>query len=584
MAMNPTLKAEIRRIIHDHKGRWVFSLVAFQILPFIEVGLIAIIYAILRLEDRGTFELLATKTGLVSAEQASSPSAIYWVFGFAVLLLLLQAVLRYAAEINLARLRISIYIENAQHLLDRYFNARIALVREIGKERIASSVLNDCGAVGDYVKLRLDLVGGAWGLLLYLASAIFLSWQVLLVAAAVYALPLYVNRRAYDRMRQIGKSKVAAQELMLGFFGDILSGFQRSRMDGLEEALRDEAAGVLNVSQEWRLNKHLTQTGVRVTLDNLSLFGVVIVIFAGAVVFQLELAALLLLFVVFTRMKGFATTISNSLLEIRSQSPHIERYISLLDDLSGEQPVGGRSAKRPQDPAATFRTIECRNVEFAYDDDAPVLRDVSLVLEPGDRVLIAGPSGGGKSTLLEVIAGLLEPDSGTVAYDGQLLDEQLFRRVRSSIAIASPTVHLFRGTVRHNLSMGIADAEARIAEAVRLAGLEDALSELPHGLDTILGDDGNQLSLGQRQRVILARIYLKQPKLVLLDEATANLNPSLEAEIIDRLQSFVCPDCIIVLVSHKAPENFRYNKRYDMRDGQLAAVYSTIPATALAGE
>jgi ABC-type multidrug transport system fused ATPase/permease subunit len=581
---SPTFRAEIRRIIRDHKGRWAFSLTAFQILPFIEVALIAVIYAMLRPGDRGTVEAIAAKIGLSSAEQATSKNVIYWIFGLALVLLLTQAVLRYMAEINLARLRISIYVENAQHLLDRYFNARIALVRKIGKERIASSVLNDCGAVGDYVKLRLDLFGGAWGLLLYLASAIILSWQVLLVAAAIYALPLYLNRRAYRKMRQIGQQKVAAQELMLGFFGDILSGFQRSRLDGLEGALSSEAAGVLNASQKWRLNKNLTQTSVRVTLDNLSLFGVVIVIFVGTVIFKLEIAALMLLFVVFTRMKGFATIISNSLLEIRSQAPHIERYTSLLDDLGGDQPFPSPLAVSPKPLSTAFQKIECRNVGFAYDDETPVLRNVNLVMEPGDRILISGPSGEGKSTLLEIIAGLIEPDIGSVVYDGCVLDEGLFRKVRSSIAFASPTVHLFRGTIRHNLSMGIQDAEAQIEKAVRLAGFDLTLSELPKGLDTRLGDDGNQLSLGQRQRVILARIYLKRAKLILLDEATANLNPSLETELIDRLQSFIDPDCIVVMVAHKAPPNYRYNKHYEMRDAHLSEIAADAAAFAVAGE
>jgi ABC-type bacteriocin/lantibiotic exporter with double-glycine peptidase domain len=573
----PTFKAEIRRIFLNNKLRWAYSFFAFQILPLVEIALIAAIYAMLKQDEKNIFQTIATNTGLFPSEMTAPPQLIYWISGTAFLLLITQTFLRYKAEINLARLRIAIYFENALRLMECYFMAQIVLVRRIGRERIISSVINDCGAVGDYIKIRLDLLGGLWGILLYLVSAIVISWQVLIVAMAIYALPFYVNRNQYQRMRQIGKQKVQAQEMMQGFFADVLSSFQRCRIDGLEKALKEETVGVLNASQKWRLSKHQTQINVRNTMESLSLFGVLVIIFVGTTVIRLDLSLLLLFFVVFSRMRGYVTIISNSLLEIRSQAPHIERYVALLDELKGNQ-------ISPHYPAAHSDTltpksfkIECRDVSFAYNQNKAVLKNVSFILNPGDRILLSGPSGEGKSSLLEIIAGLISPNKGMVLYNDKTLDDSLFHQIRSFISFASPTIHLFRGTLRYNLSIGIEDSEANINEAARLAGLDITLSELERGLDTVLGDDGDKLSLGQRQRVILARIFLKRPKLVLLDEATANLDPILEAELIDRLQAFIEPDCIIFMVSHKAPVNFKYNKRFELSGGRLFCTESLKP-------
>ncbi len=212
-----------------------------------------------------------------------------------------------------------------------------------------------------------------------------------------------------------------------------------------------------------------------------------------------------------------------------------------------------------------------RNVSFKYDNEV-VLNDMNFTANAGDKILIKGPSGHGKSTFLEVLCGILPPTEGTVYYDSEPLGEDLFYTIRPHVAYVSPTVYLFQDTLKANLLIGCPEKENELDNVLKLSGLDKVVSELPDGLDSHIGIDGNTLSLGQRQRVILARLYLRNPVLVILDEATANLDKKLEKELINNLLTYISPEAIIIMVAHKEPEGFEFNKSFIMENGKLENV------------
>ena len=577
-SMHPLFREQIRRALVAYKWRWICSFAALQVLPFVEIGLILMIYLMVDNSQRvavsgwfdrhGGFGLFPTPIDVTTL--------LTTAFIAALAALAVQMTLKFTAQMTLARLRIRVTIDDSQSLLDRYFFSKTDTVRRIGQERITSSIINDCGVLGDSIKQWLEIAAATFALVIYIGAAAFLSWEMLAVAAVIYAVPLYLNRRTYNQMQKIAGLKIKAQEEVLGFFTDILDGFRRTKIDALENDLRDRSADVLFRNQEWRLRKRLAETRFGVILDGLSLFGVLVLIFGGVVMLGIALSKLLLLFVVFNRMKGYVTAITRAYLNVRSQRPQLRRYVDLMELLEPAFPSDAAPAEVPE----PIRSIGMRGVSYCYDADQPVLRELNFTARAGDRILITGPSGQGKSTFLEVLCGLLPPDAGEVRVNDGTLDSDLFHRVRAGIAYVAPDLYLFRGTLRVNLTLGARAGPDDIARAVKLAGLEELVAALPDGLDSSIGVDGNELSLGQRQRVILARIYLKHPSLVLLDEATANLDPKLERDLIDRLQSFVDPDAIIVMIAHKAPPNYRYNCCFTMENGRLIEQPANLVAQA----
>ena len=176
--------------------------------------------------------------------------------------------------------------------------------------------------------------------------------------------------------------------------------------------------------------------------------------------------------------------------------------------------------------------VEFDQVRFGYDDRHPVLTNISFRVEPGEHVALIGPSGAGKTTVANLLAGLYAPHSGTIRIDGQPLSSVSPSSVHAAVRTVSVDGALFRATIRENIRYGRFDATTNeIEDAAREAGLSSLLARLPDGLNTEIGEGGVALSAGERQRVLMARAFVARPRVLVLDEATANLDYRTEAAL-----------------------------------------------------
>ena len=177
-------------------------------------------------------------------------------------------------------------------------------------------------------------------------------------------------------------------------------------------------------------------------------------------------------------------------------------------------------------------SIDIDHVSFAYDGDLAVLRDVSLKIQPGETIAIVGPSGGGKTTLCQLIPRFYDVTSGAISIDGMDLRDVTQRSLHESIGIVQQDVFLFADTVFENIRYGKPDATQReVEEAARKAEIYDDIMAMPDGFQTYVGERGTLLSGGQKQRIAIARIFLKNPPILILDEATSALDSVTEAKI-----------------------------------------------------
>ena len=182
------------------------------------------------------------------------------------------------------------------------------------------------------------------------------------------------------------------------------------------------------------------------------------------------------------------------------------------------------------------KEIRFSDVAFAYSPDRPVLTGASLTANPGTITAIVGPTGAGKSTLMSLLLRLYDPDAGAISIDGRDLRDFEVDSLRKNIAIALQENVLFGMSVRDNIRYADPEAdEGRVAEAVRIARLEESIAALPKGLDTMLGDRGGRLSTGQRQRLSIARAVVRNTPILVLDEPTAALDAETEHRVLDNL-------------------------------------------------
>ncbi|WP_066362582.1 ABC transporter ATP-binding protein [Herbidospora mongoliensis] len=187
------------------------------------------------------------------------------------------------------------------------------------------------------------------------------------------------------------------------------------------------------------------------------------------------------------------------------------------------------SASLPADRPAELGITD---VSFAYEPGVPVLREVSFTVEPGRTVAVVGPTGSGKSTLTQLLARLVDPDEGVVAIDGVDLREVERDGVSGAVSLVPQQTFLFDDTVRGNITLGADVPDEKVWAALRLAQADGFVSALPDALDTKVGERGTTLSGGQRQRLALARALAREPRLLILDDATSSVDPQVEKRIL----------------------------------------------------
>ncbi|WP_395742763.1 ABC transporter ATP-binding protein [Prosthecobacter sp.] len=221
----------------------------------------------------------------------------------------------------------------------------------------------------------------------------------------------------------------------------------------------------------------------------------------------------------------------------------ISRAFRLLENKSGEKP--GRPL------LIEDGRVEFKDVTFAYVEDHQVLKSLSMVFEPGKITAIVGGSGTGKTTAVDLLLRLYEPQHGEILIDGQELAKLDSSSLRGQIGMVAADGAIFRGTLAYNLRYKQPDAtDAEVMKVVEQAGLKNLVERLPKGLQTMVGQNGMGLSVGERQRVQIARVLLSRPKILILDEATANLDYNTEAEVrhaIHQLRSH----CTIIIIAHR---------------------------------
>jgi ATP-binding cassette subfamily C protein len=212
--------------------------------------------------------------------------------------------------------------------------------------------------------------------------------------------------------------------------------------------------------------------------------------------------------------------------------------------------------------------VRVENVHFAYGAGDEVLKGVRLDIGRGEKVALVGASGGGKSTLVQVLIGMYPADRGQVYYDGVPVTDIGLDVVRAHVATVLQHPAMFNDTVRTNLTLGRDFDDAAILRALEVAQLRAAVEDLPQGLDTVIGRQGVRLSGGQLQRLAIARMVLSQPKVVILDEATSALDNETEAGVHRALAGFLRGRTTLI-IAHRLSAVRQADRVYVFEDGRI---------------
>jgi subfamily B ATP-binding cassette protein MsbA len=281
---------------------------------------------------------------------------------------------------------------------------------------------------------------------------------------------------------------------------------------------------------------------------------------------EMSLASLgVFLFAMF-RLAPKVSGLNSTFYQIENNLPHLVRTQEFIDELE----LNNEPALDKEPVPEEIESIEFENVRFSYEgQEETTLSGLSFGFQKGEFIGFVGQSGAGKSTIISLLTRMYEPKSGTIYANGRPIDEMDIEQWRSRIAVVRQNPFIFNATLRYNLTIGNRDIpEQELDSVCRIAKVTEFFDDMPEGYDTQLGDDGVRLSGGQRQRVALARALLKDADVLVLDEATSDLDSNLEKEVQASIENME-RDYTMIGIAHRLSTVRNADRIYTVDDGEI---------------
>lgn len=396
--------------------------------------------------------------------------------------------------------------------------------------------------LADVLYQSLVLVGA-------LVSVFFINWKLALLTFITFPLIAWVVTRTGVKIRAVShrvQEKVADLTTVLQ---ESITGIRIVKAFAMEERenkrFTTENEGSFNTTMKSaRIVAMLTPTVELLVVASL----IVIVWFGGVEVIQGHLTpGKLMEFLTYIALLIPPVTIIpqnfNNFMQALAASDRIFEVLDTEEDI--------KDAPDAVELPKIKGQIEFRNVSFGYREDLPVLREINLVVKPGEVVALVGPSGAGKTSLVNLIPRFYDPIAGGIAVDGYDLRKTKIKSLRSQIGLVPQESMLFGTTIRENIAYGRPDAtKEEIITAAKAANAHDFVLGLPNGYETMVGERGASLSGGQRQRIAIARALLKNPRILILDEATSALDNESERLVQEALE-YLMRDRTTLVIAHR---------------------------------
>ena len=452
----------------------------------------------------------------------------------------LSNIFRYLSQRVMENLRIHTLLNLRKRVFDNVMNMHVGYFSNQRKGDIISKISSDVQVVQYSVTGTLQVVfKEPLQLIAYLVILFAISYKLTLFALLVLPFSAFFISRIVKRLKHQATEAQSLYGLMISYLDEALSGIKIIKAFNATEAIKQKfQTENENYSALGRKMAYRQQLASPVS-EFLGVTMVAIIVYYGGslvITNQSELAAseFIAYIAIFSQLMRPAKAITESFSTIHSGIAAGERVLELIDEKPAINDVpNGVVLKDFGDK------IELKNLSFSYPG-RPVLQEVDLTIPKGKTVALVGPSGGGKSTLMDLLPRFIEAQSGEIRIDGHELRQVNTDSLRALIGVVNQESVLFNDTIANNISFGSPSAtREQIIAAAKIANAHHFITETENGYDTNIGDRGMKLSGGQKQRICIARAVLKNPPIMLLDEATSALDTESEKLVQDALNKLM---------------------------------------------
>lgn len=448
------------------------------------------------------------------------------------------------------------------------------------------------GAQQAFTSTLSGIVSNGISLVVVLGTMFFLSWTITLtslVLLPIFLIPAkYMGKKVQSLSREQMNLNSQMSQTMNEKFN--VSGALLAKLFGSPDKESNNFFVKASRVKDIGIKIAMTNRIFFVALTTVATIATAIVYGLGGVLVveqTLTLGTLLALTALLGRLYGPLTGLSNVRVDVMTALVSFERVFEILDlkpiikdpvspSKLPEGPLGiefkNVSFVYPTRKEVGIESLELANEDGASESNNEILKNISIVMKPGTMTALVGPSGSGKTTISQLISRLYDPTKGEILL-GNVNIKQLSREdIRDNIGVVTQDSHLFHDTIKNNLLYAKSNAtENEMWHALESAQIKEFISELPEKLNTVVGDRGYRLSGGEKQRIAIARVFLKQPRIIILDEATAHLDNESEAEVQKALSS-VLINRTSVVIAHRLSTVVAADQIAVIKDGELLAL------------
>jgi subfamily B ATP-binding cassette protein MsbA len=495
---------------------------------------------------------------------------IPFTLGYVVVGVSAVMVARYTTSFSVAWFREALRTYYIRDLQTRAFrnalDARVEYFDKEGSDDILNAIVTQTNYAGRVIAQGIKLSQQVFLAGVYFAVALVIAPVLTVITGVVLGSFSVFFRRVLDSGYDIGEKVAEANEMRQEAAQAGTQGIREVRIFGLAEELFMDFTEAVEKFTKSQILLRRNEAAIQNFYNLVVAVSVFVLIYLALTFANLSVGELgVFLFAMF-RLGPKASGVNSLYYSVENNLPHLVRTVQFTDVLATYNEPAGSSREVPEE----IQKVEFDDVHFSYGEEEEVLNGINFAVEKGEFVGFVGQSGAGKSTIVSLLARLYPVDKGEIRANEIPVDEMDIAEWRDRLSMVRQDPFIFNDTLRYNLTLGNRNvSEDELDRVCAIAKVDEFINDLPRGYDSLLGDDGVRLSGGQQQRVALARALLEDADVLILDEATSDLDSHLEEQVQNSIEE-MDRDYAIITIAHRLSTVKNSDRIYTVEEGQVA--------------